>query len=179
MGDENGTGPKSVRSAFTAGRSKRSLKASTETRAAAPDFYRFKPKSDTIQSEQEREAAIKRLLEPIPVPPSPKKRPPAVKFPDRDVIRWCLGYMKRMETPRTATEIVDHWYSTWRGHDGRPETVHSKHKAAHVDRVSKWLERHEKAGRLIVGERRGKWNARSYLPVEGADWRRPRKRTDQ
>lgn len=162
-------------------------KAQATAREGKGAFFNVKTVPDGSRffehSEEVRAAAIKRITDPEPETVSPKaKRPPSVKHPNPDLIQWCRGYMLRMKSPRTAMDIVNQWYSTWYGHgDRRPDETRSKHKAAHVDRVSKWLERHERAGRLRVVVRkkpyRGKsqWLAKAYLPVDGADWRRPRK----
>lgn len=136
-------------------------------------------------TEEQRAETLKYLREPDrePPPPPPRERKVSVKSPDPDPLRWTLKYVRQLRTPRTAMEIVNTWYSTWWGHgEDRPKTVTKAHKAAHVDRVAKWLERHEKAGRLrMVGQKPGgkkKWPAKSYVPVEGAEWRRPRKPRD-
>lgn len=152
-----------------------------------PQFFRVKAEPDGSRhfdlTEEQRAATIKRIVEPEAAPPPPTeerkpRRARSIPYPDPDLIRWCEGYMRRMKSSRTAMEIVNYWYSTWRGHPEKPKNITKKHKSGHVDRVSKWLERHEKAGRLCVANRRGKWNAKSYLPIEGAEWRRPRKPRD-
>ena len=109
--------------------------------------------------------------------PPKKARRVTVPYPDPDLLRWCLNYLRKLKTARTASEIVTYWYSTWRGHRGedRPKNITRKDKAGHVERVSKWLEYHEKQGRLRIADRKGKWNAKSYQVVDGADWRRPRR----
>lgn len=139
-------------------------------------------------TEEQRAEALKYLGEPDrEPPPSPPqiieerkpRRARPIPYPDPDLIRWCEGYMRRMKSSRTAMEIVNYWYSTWRRHPEKPQDITSKHKPGYVDRVSKWLEHHEKAGRLRMVRRRksyGKrrWPAKSYLPVEGAVWKRRR-----
>lgn len=157
--------------------------------AQQSQFFRIKTEPDGSPffdlTEEERASVIKRLYEPDSPPSPPQiieerkpRRARSIPYPDPDLRRWCEGYMRRMKSSRTAMEIVNHWYSTWRGHPEKPKNITKKHKPGHVDRVSKWLERHEKAGRLRVADRRGKWNAKSYMPVEGAEWRRPRKASD-
>lgn len=136
-------------------------------------------------TEEQRAEALKYLREPDrePPPPPPRERKVSVKSPDPDLLRWTLKYVRQLRTPRTAMEIVNTWYSTWYGHGKeRPKTVTKAHKPGHVDRVAKWLERHEKAGRLrMAGQKPGgkkRWPAKSYVPIEGAEWRRPRKPRD-
>ncbi len=154
-------------------------------RAFPPAERSAAPRTAPIElTEEQRAEALKYLREPDrePPPPSPRERKVSVKSPDPDLRRWTLKYVRQLRTPRTAMEIVNTWYSTWRGHEDKPKTIRRAHKAAHVDRVAKWLERHEKAGRLrMVGQKPGgkkKWPAKSYVPVEGAEWRRPRKPRD-
>lgn len=138
----------------------------------------------TELTEEQRAEALKYLREPDrePPPPPKKARKVSVQSPDPDLIRWTQKYVRQLRTPRTATEIVDTWYSGWRNHEDKPKAITKSHKAGHVDRVSKWLERHEKAGRLrMAGQKPGgkkRWPAKSYVPVEGAEWRRPRKPKD-
>jgi len=97
------------------------------------------------------------------------------KLPTPDLIRRCREHMERATYPKSASELVKIWYDDWRGNPAKPKNITKKHKAGHVGRVSKWLERHEKAGRLRVVDHSGKWNAKRYLQVDGADWRRPRR----
>lgn len=152
-------------------------------RAFPPAERSTAPRTAPIElTEEQRAEALKYLFEPDrePPPPPPKARKVPVKSPDPDLLRWALKYVRQLRTPRTAREIVTHWYSTWHGHPDRPKTVTKAHKAGHVDRMEKWLERHEKKGRLRMVGRRGslgprgkmRWPAKSYLPVEGAVWKR-------
>lgn len=155
-------------------------------RAFPPAERSAAPRTAPIElTEEQRAEALKCLWEPDrePPPPSPRERKVSVKTPDPDLLRWTLKYVRQLRTPRTAMEIVNTWYSTWYGHGKeRPKTVTKAHKPAHVDRVAKWLERHEKAGRLrMAGQKPGgkkRWPAKSYVPIEGAEWRRPRKPRD-
>lgn len=84
----------------------------------------------------------------------------------------CQQHMQRAVGPKTAQDLVDLWYGDWRGRKDKPAHMTRKDRGWHVDRVTEWLKRHEKAGRLRVVDQRGKWNARRYLQVDGANWRR-------
>lgn len=130
----------------------------------APRFFRFKR-----HIAPEQQAALEKQffargatkLEPRPCPPF-------------ELLDYCRATMHRAKSPRTASELVDEWFREWRGHNLKPANVGKKYKAAHVDRAAKWLDRHEKQGRLCVVDNAGKWNAKRYLQVPEADWRRRR-----
>ena len=134
-------------------------------------FFNFKDR--TLTAEQ-RAALTERLLTRDEAEPNgqPKAAPNA---PPADLIFYCRKHMQHVSYPRTARAIVEDWYREWRGHPAKPKNVTKKAMAGHIDRVSKWLERHERAGRLRIVDQSGKWNAKRYLQVPGADWRRPRR----
>lgn len=121
-----------------------------------------------------RPATLKHRVEQEAVPPSRPKAAQHRATPPTDLMEYCRLHMSRVAYPRTASDIVRDWYSAWRGHPDRPKDIINKRRTAgHVDRVSKWLERHERVGRLRVVDRKGKWNAKRYLQVDGANWKRP------
>jgi hypothetical protein len=140
-----------------------------------------RPKSDPLPisrpapvdlTEERRTAPIRHLLkaEPTAAPQSGAIR--SGKAPTDDLLRRCRQHMQRATYPKTARDLVGLWYADWRGRKDKPKNISKKYEAGHVDRVSKWLERHERAGRLRVVDHKGKWNTKRYLQVDEADWRR-------
>lgn len=104
---------------------------------------------------------------------------PTARKPTSELLAWCREHLQRATTPKTAQELVKLWCAAWRGQSPseKPPKAAKKHQPGNIDRVSKWLERHERAGRLRVVDHKGRWNARRYLQIEGADWRRKRRST--
>ncbi|BCP55604.1 hypothetical protein K32_42210 [Kaistia sp. 32K] len=88
------------------------------------------------------------------------------------LLERCQQHMQKATYPKTARDLVDLWYGDWWGRKDKPSSMVPKARGWHVDRVTEWLKRHEKAGRLRVVDHNGKWNTRRYLQVDGANWRR-------
>lgn len=106
-------------------------------------------------------------------PPTARKTPRLPQGQD-GLLERCRQHMQRATYPKSARDLVALWYADWRGKPkkDKPANMTRKHRGWHVDRVAAWLRHHEKVGRLRMVDERGKWNAKRYLQVDGANWRR-------
>jgi hypothetical protein len=99
-----------------------------------------------------------------------RKRQPA-KQPIRSngdgLTDWLISHLNQAWSPKSPRELVEAWYSHWRGRLDKPEGIVKKNMTHHVDRVSKWLERKVKAGQMAVYDTGGEWNAKRYYKPDG------------
>lgn len=93
------------------------------------------------------------------------------RSPD-DLSDFCFKAIKRSHRPMSARDVVDAWYSHWRGRPDKPASVTGKRRTYHVNRALKWLEREAGHGRVLAVDVRGEYGAKRYEKTERFSLRR-------
>ncbi|WP_375571679.1 hypothetical protein ABWH92_01995 [Ahrensia marina] len=83
------------------------------------------------------------------------------------LMRWTAGYMKRVRSPKSARDVTEAWYSSWRGKEDKPARVKKMYKRGNVNRVAGWMKRQHANGNLELVDRGGFGGAKRYRLIDG------------
>lgn len=80
---------------------------------------------------------------------------------------WAAGYMGRVRSPKSARDVIEAWYSSWRGKKDKPVRAQKMYKRHNVNRIAQWMGRQHAKGSLELVDQKGFGGAKRYKLIDG------------